>query len=95
MASYTNGIWTLAEPTCPSCCLVRLGQGFPMPAELGDYCVTCTEERALKAFYASEPYVTWKAALDAFVSTQSPQEPMTPNPELTAWLESNPAPTRS
>jgi hypothetical protein len=73
-----------------------------MPAELGDYCATCTEERALKAFYASEPYVTWKAAMDAFVATlPTPPEgsqttlSMTPNPDLAAWLEANPAPTRS
>lgn len=66
-----------------------------MPAELGDYCATCVEERALKAYYASEPYVTWKAAMDAFVATLPAQEPMTPNPELEAWLVSFPQPVRS
>ena len=98
MSSYTNGIWTLNEPTCPSCCLVRLGQGFPMPAELGDYCAPCVEERALKTYYTSGVYLAWKASYDAFVATlPTPSEPMsmTPNPELEAWLVSFPQPARS
>jgi hypothetical protein len=91
--SYVNNQWSFPYPDCPSCCLVRSKQGFPLPASFGDYCPPCVLQRKLEAYYVSAEYVAWKSAFDAFQATLPVSESMSgPSAELAAWLVANPQP---
>jgi hypothetical protein len=64
--SYVNNQWSFPFPDCPSCCLIRAKQGFPMPGAFGDYCPPCALQRKLDAYHKSPEYLAWRALLDAF-----------------------------
>jgi hypothetical protein len=52
------------------------------------------EDLKFKTYYASEPYLAWKAQIDAFIATLPISDP-TPNPKIGAWLDANPRPPLS
>ncbi len=56
MSTYTNGEWTHAEPTCPTCCEVRARQGFVTPQVLGEDCEGCKMTKEAAIYYASDAY---------------------------------------
>lgn len=84
--SFTNNQWSFPYPDCPSCCLIRSRQGFPLPAEFGDYCPPCVLQRKMTAYYVSAEYLTWKASFDAFQATSPTEE------ALAEWNTANPQP---
>ena len=59
MASFTNGVWTFASPSCPDCIRIRTSQGFPPVPESawGEQCEDC------KPKPVPEPSPEWLAFL--------------------------------
>jgi len=88
--SYVNNQWSFPYPDCPSCCLIRAKQGFPMPGAFGDYCPPCVLQRKLDAYHQSAEYLAWRALLDAFQAAAA-DDPNAPN-DLEAWYAANPQP---
>lgn len=86
MTSYDGDTWNVPATSCPECSRVQQSQGFEVVVdETQPLCSTCSDQKRLRDFHASEVFQAWLRSLPAILT----------NEEYTAWVLAHPPPSQT